>query len=552
MTDNETEPRHEPSSNNSSEVRANPNEALPTEIASAEADFSTQANGSSAECDLDATLNETEVNSVNAVSDVSVFGEYELLHEIARGGMGVVYKARHKKLNRIVALKMILSGQLASHADVQRFYTEAEAAAKLQHPGIVPIYEIGETNGQHFFSMGFIDGPSLADRVRSGPMRSRDAAVMMVRIAEAVAHAHDNHIVHRDLKPANILIDAGEQPKVTDFGLAKKIEVEDGLTASGQIMGTPGYMPPEQADGRAKYTGATADVYSLGAILYALLTGRAPFHAESVMDTLVQVIEQEPVHPRHHLPSIDRDLERVCLKCLEKAPEDRYQSASHLVDDLRRYLDGSSLSISGTNTFSHVIRQLKRSKHEAQFGQWGVMLRATAPVIMAAETGMYVFCRNGPQPQAHLDGRLGYPDGKIAILRIVQCVVMGLVVWKYRKNWSLKVGTAERQLLSTCVGFFVALLSAMLAVKAAIWCGYITDEVLTYLFLLVLSGLFFSSLAANYWGQCYTISAAFYCAAPLVLLKLAVAPLIFGGLWACVLLLVGTRLVRYNETNMPG
>jgi serine/threonine protein kinase len=271
------------------------------------------------------------------------FGDYELLQELARGGMGIVYKARQRKLNRLVALKMILAGQLASVADVQRFYTEARAAAHLDHPGIVPVYEVGEQQGQHFFSMGYVHGGSLAGRVKDGPLPPREAAGLVRKVAEAVAYAHGHGIIHRDLKPGNVLLDPDGQPKVTDFGLAKNLAGDSQLTGTGQVMGTPSYMPPEQAEGKFKEIGAAADIYSLGAILYCLLTGRPPFQAASVMETLKQVLEQEPVSPRELNPGVERDLETVCLKCLAKEPGKRYGSASLLSEDLRRFLGGEPI-----------------------------------------------------------------------------------------------------------------------------------------------------------------------------------------------------------------
>jgi len=274
---------------------------------------------------------------------VKYFGDYELLKEIARGGMGVVYKARQTKLNRIVALKMILAGQLASPEAVQRFYIEAEAAASLEHPGIVPIYEVGQHEDQHFFSMGFIEGTSLDARVKEGPMLPREAAAITQQISEAIAYAHAQGVIHRDLKPANILIDASGDPKVTDFGLAKKTDADSGLTGTGQILGTPGYMPPEQASGETDTIGPAADIYSLGAILYALLTGRPPFQSANVMDTLVAVLEQEPVAPRQLNPALDVDLETICLKCLEKDATRRYGTADELVSELGRYLNGEPI-----------------------------------------------------------------------------------------------------------------------------------------------------------------------------------------------------------------
>lgn len=269
---------------------------------------------------------------------VRYFGDYELLEEIARGGMGVVYKAQQVSLNRVVALKMILAGQLASPEDVRRFRAEAEAAANLRHPNIVGIHEVGEHHGQHYFSMDYVAGRSLADLMRDGPLPAERAARYVRTVAEAIHHAHKQGTLHRDLKPSNVLLDAEDRPLVTDFGLAKKIEGGAGPTAPGEILGTPSYMPPEQAAGGP--LGPAADVYSLGALLYALVTGRPPFQSDNTLDTLLQVLHNEPVPPRLLNPKIPAGLEAVCLKCLEKEPGRRYGSAQELADDLGRLLVG--------------------------------------------------------------------------------------------------------------------------------------------------------------------------------------------------------------------
>lgn len=270
---------------------------------------------------------------------IRYFGDYELLEEIARGGMGVVYKARQVKLNRIVAVKMILSGHLASEGDVKRFYTEAEAAANLEHPNIVPIYEVGEHNGQHYFSMGYIEGESLSQKLADGPLPPQEAANIVEQVAHAIDYAHQRGVLHRDLKPANVLIDSDSQPHVTDFGLAKRVESDSDLTRTGQVLGTPSFMPPEQAAGRLDVVGPVADVYSLGAILYTLLAGRPPFQSANVLDTLKQVVEREPVSPRQLNPAASRDLETICLKCLEKSVARRYATAGELAAELRRFLN---------------------------------------------------------------------------------------------------------------------------------------------------------------------------------------------------------------------
>ncbi|MFI5457822.1 MAG: protein kinase [Isosphaerales bacterium] len=291
---------------------------------------------------------------------IRYFGDYEITREIARGGMGVVFRARQVSLNRTVALKMILAGQLANDTDVKRFYTEAEAAANLDHPGIVPIFEVGQHEGQHYFSMGFVEGQSLSQRLAEGPLPAREAAELIRRVSEAIEYAHQRGVIHRDLKPANILLDQNGNPRVTDFGLAKKVQGDSGLTGSGQIMGTPSYMPPEQAGGRRGDVGPAADVYALGATLYALVTGRPPFQAATAMDTVIQVISDEPVPPRRLNASIPRDLETICLKCLEKESGKRYPSAAALGEDLRRYLDGEPIVARPVTRFERALKWARR------------------------------------------------------------------------------------------------------------------------------------------------------------------------------------------------
>ncbi len=295
------------------------------------------------------------------LSKGSEFGDYELLEEIARGGMGVVYKARQISLKRIVALKMILAGQLASEDDVRRFHTEAEAAANLDHPGIVPIHEVGQHEGQHFFSMGFIEGASLANQVVDGPLRPREAAALVEQIAEAITYAHERGVIHRDLKPSNVLLDNDGQAKITDFGLARKTEGDSSLTATGTIIGTPSYMPPEQASGKTGEVGPLSDVYSLGATLYCLLTGRPPFQAATALETIQQVLEKEPVSPCLLNDQISRDLETICLKAMDKEPERRYQTAAELCGDLGRFLHGEPIQARPISRAARAWRWCRRN-----------------------------------------------------------------------------------------------------------------------------------------------------------------------------------------------
>ncbi len=319
----------------------------------------------------------------------TLFGDYELLNEIARGGMGITYRARQIPLNRIVALKMIKSGQLANEQEIRRFQTEAELAAGLDHPNIVPVFEVGEIDGRHFFSMGYVEGESLEQRLLAGPMPLRDAARLLMVVAEAIHYAHEKGVIHRDLKPGNIMLSnrpvrSGPEsrgvaspeaacpredsssdletlvPRVTDFGLAKQLADDSDLTVAGQVLGTPGYMPPEQADGRVGDIGPYSDVYSLGAILYCLITGRPPFQAAGMMKTLRQVVECEPASPRQLNWAIDQDLETICLKCLEKEPKRRYRSARALADELRRYLDHRPIRARSIGRLAHLWRWCRR------------------------------------------------------------------------------------------------------------------------------------------------------------------------------------------------
>jgi eukaryotic-like serine/threonine-protein kinase len=333
------------------------------------------------------------------------FGDYELLQEIGRGGMGVVFQARQLSLDRIVALKMILRGELASNADMARFRAEAESAARLNHPHIVPVYEVAEHDGQPFFSMKYIAGTTLAARVAESDISSREASELLLPVCRAIADAHRCGVLHRDLKPSNILIDTAGCPYVSDFGLAKRIRLGDraatdgdepslaGLTQSGAILGTPGYMAPEQAAGQRGEIGPGTDVYSLGAILYALLTGRPPFRSASPVDTVLMVLEQDPVPPRLLNPQADPDLEMIALKCLQKPIDLRYRSADELADDLAAYLANEPISARSSHFSQIVSRAFRETHHAAVLENWGLLwiLHSLVLLVLCLVTNWFQF-----------------------------------------------------------------------------------------------------------------------------------------------------------------
>lgn len=320
-------------------------------------------------------------------------GDYELLGELGRGGMGVVYRARQKSLDRIVALKMILRGDHASSADIARFRAEAESAAQLHHPHIVNVYEVGDIDGRPYFSMKLVEGTTLAKRLAEGPLPSRQAAEMLAPICRAIADAHRRGVLHRDLKPSNILIDAEGRTYVTDFGLAKRITSDSptgefdatrdpSLTLTGAILGTPGYMAPEQAAGRRAEITASTDIYALGAILYAMLTGRPPFQAASPVDTVLMVREQDPLPPRMLNPKTDPDLEMICLKCLQKPADLRYATADALADDLEAFLKSEPISARSSQLSQVISLAFRETHHAAILENWGLLWMWHSLVVM--------------------------------------------------------------------------------------------------------------------------------------------------------------------------
>lgn len=503
----------------------------------------------------------TEGAQVGTASDRSRrFGNYELLSEIARGGMGVVYKARQIGLNRIVALKMILAGQLASAEEVQRFRAEANAAAHLDHPGIVPIYEVGEQDGQHFFTMALVNGSNLAERLRQGPMPPREVATLMRSIAIAVQHAHDKGVIHRDLKPANVLLEesgVGGQgpatttngsgavssrisnlqlliPRITDFGLAKIIQSDVHLTGSGQVVGTPSFMPPEQAAGRTKDIRETADVYSLGAILYACLTGRPPHQAATAFETVTQVLDAEPAPPRLLNPQVPRDLDAICLKCLQKDPARRYAKAQQVADELQRFLEGESIHTSSVHLFDYMLHALRKDRHEENFRDWGFGLMVFGLVIAVSHAATFLLESAG-------EGSL------IAywLSRGLMVVLLLILLRRFRRHSILPTNSAERLVWGVWVGYLICagVISATLSASGL-------DPRLLYAFSAILGGLGFFIMGVHVWGGAYMIGWAFLLAAPLLSITPKSASLAYGVLWGVSLLAFGGHYRRLSRSTV--
>ena len=425
-----------------------------------------------------------------------IFGDYELLEEIGRGGMGIVYKARQRTLNRIVALKTILRGELATPEDLARFQIEAQAAANLEHPNIVPVYGAGEHDGQVYFSMRLVEGQTLSTLLARGPLRPRDAARYLAAISRAVHYAHEHGILHRDLKPSNILIDADDQPHISDFGLAKRVSGEPstaGRTATGAIVGTPAYMAPEQVSNRRGIPSPVSDVYSLGIILYEMLTGRPPFQAPTPVDTLLLVLDQDPVRPRLLNPGVDADLEMICLKCIQKEPDLRYGSARALADDLDAYLHGESLSVRSGRLLSVFNRTFRETPHAVVMENFGLlwMVHSVYVLLMCCLT-TWLACHEVANPVWYL---LLWGGGLI---------VWAFVFWQLRKRagpvlfierqvahvWGAAIAaTIGVFVIEMVLGMEVLSLAPMLAVIAGMTFAVKAG---------MLSGVFYFSAAAEF------------------------------------------------------
>jgi len=311
---------------------------------------------------VDADDAPVNIEPVVGFSAGRTIGEYELLEEIGRGGMGVVFKARQKHLDRLVAVKVLRSGWLARAGELARFRTEAKTVAGLHHPNIVAVHEVGENDGQPYFSMDFVAGRTLEEIARGHPLQPARAARYVKQIAEAIHYAHEHGVLHRDLKPSNVLVDGDDLPRITDFGLAKQLEGDASLTVTGQVLGSPNFMPPEQASPGGAEISTASDVYSLGGLLYQLLTGLPPFLSETITGTLRLVAENEPASPRLLVPTVPKDLETICLKCLQKEPRQRFATAQELAEDLGRFLRDEPIRARPAGTAEKLWRWCRRNR----------------------------------------------------------------------------------------------------------------------------------------------------------------------------------------------
>lgn len=465
---------------------------------------------------------------------------YELAGELGRGGMGVVFQARQVTLNRTVAVKMTLGGRVGEK-ELIRFLAEAEAVASVNHVNVVQVYDYGESAGRMYMVLEYCPGGSLADKLRNhGCLDARAAAELLQKIAAGVAAAHEQGIIHRDLKPGNILFDRAGEPKVADFGLAKRATSD--MTQTGAIMGTPAYMAPEQAGGRTKFVGPTADVWALGIILYQCLTGRRPFEAETTDVLLSKVLLDDPLPPREQRSGIPRDLEAICMRCLEKDASRRYPTATELVEELGRYLAGEPVSTSQTCLVSRLTGSLDRVRLNTQVAEYGygTLLLVLAPVMLLPEIWATVVLWN---------------DWSANLLIAGHCCrgVAFIAAVGYLRQWRFwPRGAAERQLwvvwggyVLTCWGFGVSTRISHTVFDARF-------ELELYQGWACMAALAFFVLAPTLWGYCSVIGLGYLLLSFVMALDLRWAPIEFGAAWAIVLVVIGLRLRQLGRAVVEG
>ena len=503
----------------------------------------------------DAILDDTACG--DETDGCSRLGRYRLIRVLGRGGMGTVYEAWHEGLNRPAAVKVVSSGPFASEEELRRFKAEAEAAANLHHPNLVPIYEVDVCDGRPYYSMELVVGESLAELVARGPVPPGRAAELIAAVAGAVDYAHRRGILHRDLKPANVLIDTAGRPRVLDFGLAKRLPDGDltdadgepaaahptpdasslrprpsEMTRTGAILGTPSYMAPEQAAG-AKSVGPAADIYGLGGILYCLLTGRPPHRGANPVETLQLVIDARPEPVTALNPGVPADLATIVQTCLEKAPRDRYRTAADLAADLNRFLAGDPITKEALSLWGRVTREVHRSRHEGHFRLWGRALIGFGFIVFLAHLTMHLLNRAG------VTGLWAFVPPRLAMV----AVLLATLRLARGHRSLLPADSVERLVWVVWIGYLLAYTAAAAATTVA---GMPYAAV--YPYCAALAGLGFFTLGCHVWGACYLVGVAFFVAAPLLALVPEYTVLGFGALWGLALLSLGLRYERLNRT----
>lgn len=457
-------------------------------------------------------------------------GGYQIESEIARGGMGVVYRAKQPGLDRTVALKLISTGRLAGVEERQRFRIEAEATAGLQHPCIIPIHEVGTWEGNEYFSMPLIEGTTLENYVCEQRLDDEQIVNVVLQITEAVSYAHASGIIHRDLKPDNILITQNGHPLLTDFGLAKWHRNGTTLTRTGQVLGSPHYMSPEQASGVTDPTNAT-DVYSLGAILYALLTGTPPHPGDNMAEVLRSVLQDEPRRPRSIRRDIPAELEKICMKAMNHAPDDRYHSAIELADDLRRYQKGDSTLASGDGLMDRVAKELRRDQHQKHFKNWGMSLTMIGGIVFASH--LVIFILN------QWDNPFWF---SFWLPRAIMLLLIAAVIYYARGRSLVPRSAAERPIYSIWIAYLLTLATLNVLTEFRNQNAY--DM---FIIASALSGFGFIAMSGHIWGGSALYGVAFLCIAVISHFFPTFSPILLGTTW---LVSMSSLAAHYHRRNL--